>query len=60
MRFLYRVLYRLPLSALCVVGLAVLHIMHIIIHNTPLDSGALDAGFMHMNLLLTSNINTER
>lgn len=53
-----KLLLRLPISAICAVGLVVLHFGHVLIHNTPLDSGTLDASVQYLTIFFQSNMNT--
>lgn len=48
--------HRLTLTVL-VLFAVFLNLGHILIHNTPLDSGMLDAFLLHLNALVANGVN---
>ena len=48
--------HRLTVTALIVFAVF-LNLGHVLIHNTPLDSGMLDAFLLHLNVMVANGVN---
>jgi hypothetical protein len=53
-----KILHKLPLGPICMACLLGLNATHVVVHGTPLDSGAMDAFFVQANVFLSANLNT--
>lgn len=51
--------YKLPLGALCILALVAINLTHMLIHNTPLDGGALDVFVAQANVFLAAHANVD-